>query len=241
MKKLILVCFSIVCCVPVWASPDQTIHYEASYLGIPVLDMTLTWAETDSSIAIQYDNQLKPLIAYFHPIHNIYRVEFLKQSFHPLNWSKSISEGKMQFNLSATLASDSRMAYFSNLQQRSFPEHALTVFSATHYLASKANDAEFFPRRLEVFVDGEIWEAAVTRYSARHPHPHFHCGENQILIQADLHYLRGSRVMQENDVLMSVIASEGTRFMLWVEPDGIYSKAQFGEFPKAVVLEKLDD
>jgi hypothetical protein len=45
--------------------------------------------------------------------------------------------------------------------------------------------------------------------------------------------------MDKNDILMDVIASEGTQFMLWVERDGTYSKAQFGKFPKAVVLKRL--
>jgi hypothetical protein len=41
----------------------QVLQYEASYLGIPLLDMTLTTTVTDTSVKISYDNRLKPLIA----------------------------------------------------------------------------------------------------------------------------------------------------------------------------------
>jgi hypothetical protein len=90
-----------------------------------------------------------------------------------------------------------------------------------------------------VLIDGEIWEADVSRYTQQKPHADHDISSETTLIQADLHYLEGKRVMKENDILMDVIASEGTRFLLWVAPDGHYTKAQFGEFPKAVVLNQL--
>jgi hypothetical protein len=219
---------------------NMTIEYEASYIGVPLLDMTLTWMENDSTIAITYDNQLKPFIAFFHPIHNIYRVEFKRDSFEPLFWSKQIAEGELVFNLSASRSKDGTRVTYSNQEIRTWPEGCFTVFSATHMLASKANDPEFFPTRIQVLIDGELWEADVNRYTREAPHPDHKLTANTILIQADLHFLRGQAVMRETDILMDVIASEGTRFLLWVAPDGHYSKAQFGEFPKAVVLNQKD-
>lgn len=223
------------------AQIKQVFTYEASYLGIPLLDMNLTWVEDDSTVQISYDNQLKPFIAYFHPIHNIYQVRFLKGTFHPLTWSKSVSEGDLNFFLAGELLPDGREVRYSNEQVRAFPLGAFTVFSATHYLAAKAKDPEFFPVTLPVLIDGEEWEAVVNRYSRQQPHPTKKIAANQVLIQADLHYISGQRVMEENDILMSVIATEGTRFLLWVEPDGNYSKAQFGDFPKTVVLERTSN
>ncbi|MBC8374754.1 MAG: hypothetical protein H8E26_01845 [FCB group bacterium] len=221
------------------AGDKTVIPYEASYLGVALLNMTLTWEDLDSTVQITYDNQLKPFIAYFHPIHNIYRVRFNKESYEPLSWSKKVSEGSMSFLLEANRSADGLNVNYSNGELRSFPSDALTVFSATHFLASKANTPSFFPRDLKVFIDGEIWNATASRYSATQPHPEIKLAPQQILIQTDLHYVAGDRVMVENDILMDVIASEGTQFMLWVERDGSYSKAQFGKFPKAVVLKRL--
>ncbi|MCF7826070.1 MAG: hypothetical protein K9M55_01260 [Candidatus Marinimicrobia bacterium] len=221
------------------AGDKTVIEYEASYVGIPLLNMTLTWEALDSMVQITYDNQLKPFIAFFHPIHNIYRVRFNQQSYEPLVWSKRVSEGSMDFFLEATRSANERQVTYSNGAVRTFPEDALTVFSATHFLASKASDPDFFPVNLKVFIDGEIWNARATRYTAAHPHPEIELSDSQVLIQTDLHYLDGARVMEQNDILMAVIASEGTRFMLWVDPDGSYSKAQFGKFPKAVVLDRI--
>lgn len=220
---------------------EKVIYYEVSYLGIPLLDMTLTWVEDDSSVHISYDNQLKPLISFFHPVHNIYRVHFRKDSFKPLNWSKSVSEGNMQFQLDASRSADGKTAYFSSGIKRDFPEHGFTVFSATHLLASQAYNADYFPTRLPIFIDGEIWEASARRYDNTKPHPDHSLAPDQILIQTDLHYLSGRSVIEQNDILTSVIASEGTRFLLWVNPDGTYTRAQFGTFPKAVVLKRVKE
>ncbi len=221
------------------ATERTVIPYEASYMGIALLNMTLTWEDLDSTVQITYDNQLKPFIAYFHPIHNIYRVHFDKESYKPLSWSKDVSEGSKRFLLEANRSVHGRDVHYSNGQVRTFPEGALTVFSATHFLASKAKTPAFFPIDLKVFIDGEIWKATATRYSANQPHPEIELDQNQVLIQTDLHYVKGGRVMDENDILMDVIATEGTQFMLWVEQDGSYSRAQFGKFPKAVVLKRL--
>jgi len=213
------------------------IPYEASYMGISLLDMTLTWEDRDSTIHIRYDNRLKPFVDRFHHLHNIYEVEFIKGSFEPLSWSKQVSEGDMNFNLGASRGSGDQVN-FSNGLTSSFPKGGFTVFSATHFLAAQAHDPGFFPTELSVFIDGETWVAKATRYTADAPHPTMEVSGSQVLIQTDLSYLEGSRVMQENDILMGVIATEGTRFLLWVEPDGTYGRAQFGQFPKAVVMER---
>ncbi|MCF6237485.1 MAG: DUF3108 domain-containing protein [Candidatus Marinimicrobia bacterium] len=218
---------------------DQVIQYEVSYMGIPLLDMQLTWVEDDTSVQISYDNRLKPWIAYFHPIHNIYRVHFRRTDFAPIDWSKTISEGKMQFQLAAKLDPDRKTGRFSNGQRFEFPAGGLTVFSATHYLAARAHDPDFFPVKLPVFIDGQVWEAAARRFDELHPHPEYRSAPGQVLIEASLHYLYGASVVAHNDILTSVIATEGTRFILWVAPDGHYTKAQFGRFPKAVIMDQL--
>ena len=223
----------------VQAAPPDVIKYEASYLGLALLDMTLTWQDQDSMVSISYDNKLKPFIANFRELHNVYAVNFKKESYEPLSWSKQITEGKKVFSLSAQREGEGGMVYFSNGVIREFPQGAFTVFSATHYLASKVHDPSFFPVTLPIFLDGEIWQAKATRFTPEQPHPDFKIQPAQVLIQTDLHYGSGSRVMKKNDILMDVIATEGTRFMLWVEANGHYSKAQFGSFPKAVVLERV--
>ncbi|MCF7850645.1 MAG: DUF3108 domain-containing protein [Candidatus Marinimicrobia bacterium] len=217
----------------------EVINYEVSYLRIPLVNMTLTWVEDDSTVRVSYENRLKPFINVIHPVHNIYRVEFRKEDFHPLSWSKSISEGDMQFQLSARRSGDGRTVAYSNGSRVAFPADGLTVFSATHFLASKAHDPAFFPTTLPVFIDGELWEATATRYDARHPHPNHGVAPGEILIQTELHYSSGSPLIQRNDVLTNEIAKEGTQFFLWVQKDGTYSRAQFGKFPKAVVLKRL--
>lgn len=221
------------------AGETTVIPYEAAYMGISLLNMTLTWEDRDSTIQITYTNELKPFVAYFHQLHNVYRVHFRKDTYEPLDWSKQVSEGDMNFHLKAS-REDNAGVTFSNGAQRIFPEDAFTVFSATHFLASRASDSQFFPADLKVFIDGETWIARATRYTPDDPHPEMEMSGAQVLIQTDLQYLEGDRVMEENDILMNVIATEGTRFLLWVEPDGTYSKAQFGRFPKAVVLNRLN-
>ena len=222
-----------------FAGEKKVIPYEASYMGIALLDMTLTWEDMDSTVQITYDNQVKPFIGRFHHIHNIYQVHFEKQSYKPISWSKKISEGSMDFFLEGNRPVDGTRVMYSNGATASIPGDAFTVFSATHFLASRAHDAEYFPVDIKVFIDGEIWKATATRYTATQPPPDINLASSQVLIQTDLQYVSGKRVMEENDILMDVIATEGTRFILWVEEDGSYSKAQFGKFPKAVVMERL--
>ncbi len=220
---------------------ETLIEYEVSYLGIPLLDMTLNWVEDDTSIYVSYDNQLKPFIAYFHPVHNIYQVHFRNESFEPLTWSKSVSEGEMHFQINAHRSKNGNKVYFQNGDSLDFPAGGFTVFSATHYLASKASDADFFPVKLPIFIDGQVWEASASRFDTQQPHPDYELESGDILIQTDLHYLSGESIVPVNDILTSVIATEGTQFLLWVSPDGIYNKAQFGKFPKAVVLKQVSN
>ena len=221
------------------AAETTTIKYEASYLGISVLDMTLTWTEDDSVIQVSYDNQLKPYIARFHTIHNTYRVQFMRDSFEPLDWSKSISEGKLGFDLSARRTGNGSRVSFSDGSDLTFPSGAFTIFSATHFLAAKARDPDYFPNTVLVFIDGTIWEASASRYDTMNPHPDHEVNAGEVLIQADLHYISGESLVDKNDILTSVIATEGTQFLLWVLPDGSYTRAQFGKFPKAVLLERI--
>jgi len=221
------------------ANNKQVINYEVSYLGIPLLDMTLNWVEDDSSIFISYDNRLKPLIAFFLPIHNVYRVHFRKNSFRPIEWSRTISEGDLKFQFGGKLFEDERRGIFSNNQHFEFPQGGFTVFSATHFLASKAWEADFFPVKLPIFIDGQIWEARAQRFDKQHPHPHHKINGQEVMIQTDLHLVSGESVVPNNDILMSVIATEGTRFFLWVDPDKNYTRALFGTFPQSVVLEQV--
>ena len=90
--------------------------------------------------------------------------------------------------------------------------------------------------KIPVFIDGEIWEATAHRYDAATPHRDHSLDMGQVLIETDLHYLSGQSLVKDNDILTSVIATEGTQFLLWVSPDGTYTKAQFGKFPRAVIL-----
>lgn len=235
---LILLCLMIG--NPLLGAETSVINYEASYLGISLLNMTLNWTEDDSSIQVTYDNQLKPFVAKVYRIHNVYRVHFLKDSYKPLNWSKSISEGNLDFEISARRSSDGSTVSFSEGSDLAFPEGAFTIFSATHYLAAKAKDPDFFPNKVLVFIDGSIWEATVSRYDAMNPHPDHGVKAGEVLIQATLHFVKGESLLQKNDILTSVIATEGTQFLLWVQSDGSYSRAQFGKFPKAVNLERIN-
>lgn len=218
---------------------QEVIKYEVSYLRIPLVNMTLTWVEDDSSVRVSYENRLKPFINFIHPVHNIYRVQFRKDDYYPLSWSKSISEGDLQFQLSARRSADGSKVAYSNGFTVDFPVGGLTVFSATHFLASKAQDPGYFPAKVPVFVDGELWEATATRYDTQNQHSDHKVDPGEVLIQADLHYFGGSPLLQNNDILTREIAKEGTQFFLWVQKDGTYSHAQFGKFPKAVVLKRL--
>jgi len=239
MIKTTKVVTTVLLWISLLSAAPLKIYYEASYMGVPLLNMTLTWVENDSSIQISYDNQLKPFIAYFHPIHNIYKVEFKRESFAPLSWSKTVSEGNMHFEFAATRSIDGTTVTYSDDIQLEFPQDGFTVFSATHYLANKAPDIDFFPVTLPIFIDGEIWEATAQRFDSRNPHPDHTLENDVILIQADLHYIRGKSLIENNDILTSVIATEGTQFLLWVNQEGHYTKAQFGKFPKAVVLDQI--
>ncbi len=236
LKRLLFLCLFWTALTA--GKPIEVIQYEVSYIGIPLLDMVLTWVEDDTSVHISYDNQLKPFIAFFHPINNIYRVHFRRDDFTPLSWSKTISEGKMQFELEARRSSDGKKAIYSSGKNFDLPSNVLTVFSATHFLAAKAGNADFFPVKIPVFIDGETWEATARRFDATSPHPNHSLELEQVLIQTDLHYISGQSLVKKNDILTSVIATEGTQFLLWVSPEGTYTKAQFGKFPKAVILDQ---
>ena len=163
----------------------------------------------------------------------------MKDSYDPLRWGKTGSEGDMSFELTAERSDDGKQVKLSTGLSYPFPERGFTVFSATHFLASRASDPTFFPAELEVFVDGEIWQAKAYRFDVDHPHPDHRIKVAETLILTDLHFLQGKSALENNDILTSVIATEGTQFLLWVAQDGHYTKAQFGRFPKSVILDEI--
>lgn len=213
----------------------EVIDYEITYLSIPLLDMELTWVEDDTSISVSYDNKVKPFINIIHSVHNIYRVHFMKPDFAPLSWSKTIREGNMHFRLSAHRSKEGTQVSYSNGFDVDFPAGGFTIFSATHYLAANAQNKNLFPMQIPVFIDGEIWEVTAKRYDSKDQHPDYGVKGDEILIQAELHYLAGSPLVETNDILTDHIAREGSQFLLWVS-EGVYTKAQFGRFPSAVTL-----
>ena len=219
----------------------EVLDYEISYLGIPLLDMKLTWVEDDTSVMVSYNNTTKPLINVIVPVHNIYRVHFMKSDYKPLNWAKTVREGNMHFRLSAYRSQNGKQVSYSNGFDLAFPEDGFTVFSATHYLASRAHDENAFPSIISVFIDGELWQVTANRYDSGRPHPDHKVAGDEVLIEAKLSYVGGRPLLEKNDILTDHIAREGSRFLLWVAPDGRYTKAQFGKFPSAVVLRMINN
>lgn len=234
-----IVLFSLLGFFPGFSADRQTVttDYVVSYLGIPVLDMQQTRTSRDSIVTIQYDNQLRTLFSPLMDLHNVYTVSFLADTYQPLRWSKDIREGKLRFQLTARRNASGNAVRYSTGEKRAFPQKAYTIFSATHFLESIAHDAERFPQKLKVYIDGEVWQATVNRYTSAEnsmleDHP-----PGTVLLRARLHRVGGSSIVAENDILTRHIATEGSQFLLWVDGSQRIIRARFGTFPTAVELD----
>ncbi len=229
----------LILCSTVFLSAQETrTPYVVSYLGIPILDMNMTRTEEDSLTTIIYDNQLRPFFQNLKHLHNVYRVTFRSGSYAPLHWSKNIQEGDLKFSLKARRIPGQARVRYTDGTTRPFPARAFTVFSATHYLEAIAAEAERFPLRLKIYIDGELWSALVNRFadpaeSDLEDHP-----PGTVLLRARLHHLSGHSLVQQNDILTTQIAREGSQFLLWVNSDQKIIRARFGTFPKAVELDR---
>lgn len=219
----------------------ETTPYVVTYLGVPIIDMVKTETRRDSLVLVQYDNRLRGFFSNVMDLHNVYRVSYEHASFRPVTWSKRIQEGELQFELNASKIPGRNEVRYSDGTTRNFPNGSFTVFSATHYLESIALEADQFPKRLDIFIDGEQWSAQVNRWSdAEHSHLQDH-PPGTVLLRAVLHRKGGSSVVAQNDILTKHIASEGSLFLLWVDQSGRIIRARFGTFPMAVELDLVDD
>jgi len=224
-------------------NPDQNaienIHFEVSYLGIPLLDMMGELKKNDSTTSVIYDNTLRPFADVFFDFHTVYQVIYENDSYRPLTWFKKIEEGDLVFDMAVSRDQSSSRVIYEDGQTSTIPDDAFTIFSATHYLVANAHEPGFFPLQMRIFVDGEIWLADIDLHEVIDGNRKPSQDRPELVLKAILHYESGTLIEGGKDMLSRTIARENNTFLIKVSPEGKFHGAVYGKFPRAVELKRI--
>jgi len=212
--------------------PGQTTlqrHYTVSFLGMPLVDVIQHIQHRAGKTTISYDNRPKPLWnALFVKLHNVYSTTFDSTTFAPEYWNKSIQEWSF-IQQTRGRRQDSTHFLFNGHKVK-VPKGTFTIFSAVHYLESKAFAVDF-PAVIRVFIEGQIWQVSVERQFEQTG------GQRLQHLIMRVGTARGRRFLAKTDILTRHIAHPGARVDLWVDSSGLIVKGRFGTPPEVVDLE----
>jgi hypothetical protein len=212
------------------AAFSQAANYTVSWLGVPVVDVTIDTGVDDRGGYTEYQAKTRDWFNRIYSVDNQYRIWVDEDNGQPLRYEKQIYERGVRDSLWARydLKNPPRVIY-SNGAERVWNPEGQTFFSALVWL--QYHDWEISERHvLEVEVEGVMWAVELVRQKSSRPEPD---GTQSVEISANfLDRLQGEPVLGTTDVLTYMLPGEDhhLRFFLDTEQDLILW-VEFGAWP----------
>lgn len=214
-------------------SVSRPLEYTVSWLGVPVVDVTIDTGEDEFGHYTEYQAQTRSWFNRIYSVDNRYRIWVDDAREHPLRYKKWILE---QGNRDSLLArfdlKNPPGAIYSNGAELPWTPERQTFFSALVWL--QHHNWEVDERHvLEIEVEGVIWEVELICQSS--------IGDDSgdtdnVVVEANfLDRLQGQPVLTTTDVLTYMLPGEGNhvQFGLDMQHDLILW-AEFGSWPLLV-------
>ncbi len=221
-------------CLPVLLSA-QPLSYTVSWLGIPVVDVTITLAESDSNCYAEYHAQTRPWFNRFYSVDNRHRIWVDPAEGYPLRYEKRILDRGRADSLWASYEQNPRKVVYANGLVRPWREGTHTLFSALLWVQRHDWTAgeEIV---LEVEVEGVVWQVSAVCsgvIGARE-----NGGTVMEILTCFEQQLYGEPILSTTDILTNMLPGEGhqLRFGLDVEHDEVVW-IEFGSKPFQVRAE----
>ena len=221
-------------CLPVLLSA-QPLSYTVSWMGIPVVDVTITWAESDSNYYAEYHAQTRPWFNRFYSVDNRHRIWADPVEGYPIRYEKRILERGRADSLWARYEQNPRQVVYANGLSRPWREGTHTLFSALLWV-QRHDWAPGEERILLVEVEGVVWQVTAACLGV--------VGTGQQggpLVEMRARFERqlyGEPVLSTTDILTHMLPGEGhqLRFSLDTERDEVMW-VEFGSIPFQVRAE----
>ncbi len=155
--RLLWIGCTVVCCSVVQA---QTNSYVASWLGIPVVDVTATVQVADTVIHAIYTAKTRSWFDPIYPVDNRYDVTCTADYCYPVGYSKQIIEKGNESSFSAAYDFIAGLVEYSNGLQRIFPQGFHNLLSSLlwverhNWLGGERQD-------IQVEIEGSLWHVSL--------------------------------------------------------------------------------
>ena len=138
----------------------QSNSYIVSWLGIPVVDITVTIEPEDTVIQGIYTAKTRKWFDPIYAIDNRYNITCGTANYYPLNYAKQIIEKGNESSFSAAYNINDGLTDYSNGLQRTFPLGYYNLLSSLMWV-ERRNWMEGERHDIRVEIEGTLWHVAL--------------------------------------------------------------------------------
>ncbi|UCH62268.1 MAG: DUF3108 domain-containing protein [Fidelibacterota bacterium] len=213
----------------------QPLSYTVSWLGIPVVDVTITLTESDSSCHAEYHAQTRPWFNNLYFVDNRHSIWVDPVEGYPLRYEKLIHEHGQVDSLWASYNQNPQKVVYANGLMRPWQEGAHSLFSALLWVQRydwTAGEEQI----LQVEVEGVVWEVSAACSGVIGTRD-----EGGAVMEMRARFERqlyGEPILSTTDILTHMLPGEGhqLRFSLDIERNEVMW-IEFGSIPFLVRAE----
>ncbi len=211
MRRLVAACAAVWSLLPA----ADSLAYTVSWLGVPVVDVTIRHLEDPGPPHVEYRARTRSWFDRFYSVDNRYSIWLDPATGAPARYEKEVLERGRRDDLWALFDKDSRTITYANGLHRPWPPGAHTLFSALLWLQKHpwSLDEEL---PLQVEVEGVFWRVS-TRCTALIPtgQP----ADTLAVLEARFEErVSGEPVLSTTDVLTAMLPGKGHRLRIGVDP-----------------------
>ena len=222
---LILWIWCTVVCCPVLQG--QSNSYTVTWLGIPVVDVTVVIEPGDTVLQGLFTAKTRPWFDTIYAVDNRYNIVCSASDYYPFNFSKQIIEQGNETSFSAAYQAAAGSVEYSNGLQRIFPRGYYNLFSSLLWVEQRTWLAgERLDMRVE--IEGTLWHVALHCREIIET-PAGSTAEIEVLFKARV---GGEPVLSRTDIVTHKLPAVDRKMVFFVQlEDKLIEVIEFGRPP----------
>lgn len=194
----------------------QSLSYTVSWLAIPVVDVTISIARTDTSIHGIYSARTRPWFEKLYPVDNRYDIWAARSSGLPVRYEKHIVERNRDKYFWAQYDEDAQRVVYANSLERPWQAGMHTLFSALLWVQHHAWE-EDERQDLLVEVEGVVWQVT-TRCTQVVPSAGERGAQAEVLVRFEGQEY-GEPVLSRTDMVTYMLPGKGHQLKFGLDLD----------------------
>ena len=222
--RYLWICCLVVCCS---SAQGQGNNYLVTWLGIPIVDITVAVEPADSLIQGIYTAKTRSWFEPFYPVDNRYTISCAVGNYLPVHYAKLIIEKGNTSSFSTAYLTELGQADYSNGLQRLFPPDYHNLFSSLLWV--EQHDWQAGERLdINVEIEGTLWHVAT------------HCREIIAakagpLAEIEVKFvatIAGEPVLSHTDIVTHRLPAVGHKMIFFVQiAEQLVKTIEFGRLP----------